>query len=163
MIDNTGIVIASWWGMMNAPFQNGTLARAFALAGNARLTLVSQKTGTRFTFRIAEKGTKENPVFFVALLNGPDNGGDFAYLGTIFPHKTPGAPHFYMHGKKSRVSREAPSTRAFAWAWAFLARGELPPDCEVWHEGRCGHCGRALTVPESLATGFGPVCAGAAA
>ena len=32
------------------------------------------------------------------------------------------------HGtrERSRVGREAPSARAFAWAWSFVARGELP-------------------------------------
>ena len=30
---------------------------------------------------------------------------------------------------------------------------------EVWHEGRCGRCNRALTVPESIASGIGPECA----
>jgi hypothetical protein len=29
---------------------------------------------------------------------------------------------------------------------------------ELWHEGRCGKCGRALTVPESIESGLGPVC-----
>jgi hypothetical protein len=29
----------------------------------------------------------------------------------------------------------------------------------VWHEGRCGRCGRKLTVPESIESGFGPECA----
>jgi hypothetical protein len=29
---------------------------------------------------------------------------------------------------------------------------------EVWHEGKCGKCGRALTVPSSILTGIGPEC-----
>jgi len=28
----------------------------------------------------------------------------------------------------------------------------------VFHEGACGRCGRTLTVPESIASGFGPEC-----
>jgi hypothetical protein len=28
---------------------------------------------------------------------------------------------------------------------------------EVWHEGKCGKCGRALT-PSSILTGIGPEC-----
>lgn len=31
---------------------------------------------------------------------------------------------------------------------------------QVWHEGRCGRCGRKLTVPSSIETGLGPECAG---
>jgi hypothetical protein len=30
---------------------------------------------------------------------------------------------------------------------------------KVHHEGRCGRCGRTLTVPESIESGIGPECA----
>lgn len=137
---------------------SGSDALKFALAGNARLTLVSVKTGTRFTFRIKAKDVKggeaAKPPWFVALLNGRENDSDYTFLGTIFDDRTT-----YRHGRKSTVSPEAPSAKGFAWAWSFLAKGELPPGCEVWHEGRCGRCGRALTVPESIAMGLGPECA----
>ena len=35
---------------------------------------------------------------------------------------------------------------------------ELEDYIELWHEGRCGKCGRVLTVPTSISTGFGPDC-----
>jgi hypothetical protein len=160
-------------------FVSGPLARDFALAGNARITLVSSKTGARFTFRVsapkARPGQKSSDdVRFVALLNGSDNESAFAFLGTIFTldrvqigggsfgpvyGKIPAKAPKFVHGKKSRIGEGAPSARAFSWAWSYLSRGELPPGCEVWHEGRCGCCGRALTVPESIASGLGPVCA----
>jgi hypothetical protein len=137
---------------------SGPDALKFALAGNARLTLVSQKTGTRFTFRIKAKNVRKDeaatPPWFVSLLSGRENDTDYTFLGTIFDDRTT-----YRHGRKSTVSPEAPSAKGFAWAWSFIARGELPPGCEVWHEGRCGRCGRALTVPESIAMGLGPECA----
>jgi hypothetical protein len=82
----------------------------------------------------------------------PDNETSYTFLGSIFEGKT------YRPGRKSPVSPTAPSAQAFAWAWSFMARGEMPPSCEVWHEGRCGRCGRSLTVPESVASGIGPVC-----
>jgi hypothetical protein len=28
----------------------------------------------------------------------------------------------------------------------------------VWHEGSCARCGKKLTVPESIESGFGPEC-----
>ena len=31
---------------------------------------------------------------------------------------------------------------------------------DVHHEGKCGKCGRPLTVPESVKTGLGPICSG---
>jgi Family of unknown function (DUF6011) len=73
-------------------------------------------------------------------------------------------PHFAdpggHGGQKSRVGREAPSAKAFDWAWRALTKGTMPANLEVWHEGRCGRCGRKLTVPESIARGIGPECAG---
>ena len=54
------------------------------------------------------------------------------------------------------------SFQAFAWFLASLSRPgtELPEQLEFWHAGRCGRCGRRLTVPASIASGFGPECAG---
>lgn len=150
---------------MQGKLTDGSRARTFALAGNARLTLVSERTGTRFTYRVRAKdvpageGAKQpdttKTLFFVHLLSGQDNDSAYTFLGTIFP----GDPTTYRHGGKSPVSPSAPSAKGFAWAWSFLAKGELPPGCEVWHEGRCGRCGRALTVPSSIETGLGPICA----
>jgi hypothetical protein len=34
----------------------------------------------------------------------------------------------------------------------------LPECIEIWHEGKCGKCGRQLTVPSSIETGIGPEC-----
>ena len=134
-----------------AQFQTAAIAKDFILAGRARVTLVSLKTGTRFTFRVAQKD--ETSPHFVALLSGPDNESSYTFLGTIFEGTT------YRHGRRSSVSESAPSAKAFAWAWSYIVRGEMPPSCEVYHEGRCGRCGRTLTVPSSLDIGLGPECA----
>lgn len=121
----------------------------FMFAGNATLTLRSKKTGARYTYRIAE--SKDGHCHFVGLLSGENNEGDFVYLG----HFRGGV---YSHGCKSKISAETPSAKAFTWFAAKILRSQLPAELEVWHEGRCGHCNRKLTVPESVATGFGPDC-----
>ena len=137
--------------MMTGKFFQASDCKLFALAGRARLTFVSQATGKRFTFKVSQpKNVKD--VHFVSLLTGPSNEADYTFLGTIFGAKE------YRHGKKSTVTSEAPSAKAFAWVWSYLSRGEMPPKCEVYHEGCCGRCGRALTVPESISSGFGPDC-----
>jgi hypothetical protein len=87
---------------------------------------------------------------------------DYTFLGTIFEDKlahdslNQGG---YRHNHKSPVSAEAPSVKGFVWAWRYIVEGELPPGCEVWHEGYCGRCGHLLTDPASIALGLGPVCA----
>lgn len=139
---------------MRGQFSTAHDARAFMLAGKAIVTLVSKKTGTRFTYRVAQG----NNVLFVGLLNGPDNTEDYKYLGRITQEGT-----FWCGRKTPRVGDihpGAPSAQAFSWAWAKLAAGVLPETLEIWHEGKCGRCGRRLTVPESIAQGFGfgPEC-----
>lgn len=138
-----------------AKLSDGAKAMRFMLAGNARVTLVSVKTGTRFTYRVREKKTSNGALYFVSVLTGSNNESDYEYLGTIFAND-----HRYAHGKKSRIAPTAPSAAAFKWACKYLLVGELPPSCEVHHEGRCGKCNKTLTVPESIETGLGPVCAG---
>jgi len=135
-------------------------ALRFMLAGNARMTLVSKKTGNRFTFRVrSPKGGEEGAgPWFVSVLNGTDNEADYAYAGSIFPDPKTG--FVFRSTKAAKISSEAPSFKAFAWTFAKLASQTKVDDLvEVWHEGRCGRCGRVLTVPSSIASGLGPECA----
>jgi hypothetical protein len=122
----------------------------FAMAGKAVFTLVSKRTGARFTFKVRKY--EDKPVAFVSLLSGPDNTADYQYLGCISAEGLR-----YFHGKKSRIGTDAPSAKAFAWTWAHRADPEAA-SVEVHHEGRCCRCGRALTVPESIESGVGPEC-----
>lgn len=138
-------------------------ARDFVLAGRATVTLQNTRTGGRYTFSVnrarpERKGDEPPPRWYVGLLTGPDNGSDYTFLGTIFDGTD------YRHGRRSRITPDAPGAKAFAWFWQLLAAGvEPPPALAIYHEGRCGRCGRPLTVPESIRTGIGPVCAGKAA
>jgi hypothetical protein len=134
--------------------------RRFLLAGQAILTVRNSETGNRFTFKVCEDRKDGEPTgrHYVKVLGGSNNESDYRYLGTIFGREV------YHHGKKSRISRDATSAKAFAWVWnRVMSDRELPECIEVWHEGRCGRCGRRLTVPESIETGIGPVCIGLAA
>lgn len=144
----------------------------YAMAGDAIFTLVSRSSGLRFTFQVSAKkvfqtdGESEEQwrarqreafegVRFVKVLTGPDNTHDYTYLGHVN-----GATRKFRTDRATKVRSTAPSVRAFAWFWDVLVR-RLPKldQLEVWHNGRCSHCGRSLTVPESVATGLGPICA----
>ena len=60
------------------------------------------------------------------------------------------------------LTLDAPSVKALHWALPKIwAKAPMPPAFEIRHEGKCGRCGRALTVPESVDTGFGPECSSA--
>jgi hypothetical protein len=151
--------------------------KAYVFAGCAVFTLRSLKTGMRYTYKVRVK--KEDVVqaeeyarlgdpdasarmlqdapYFVNLLRGPDNTADFAYMGVL--RRT----WAFSLTSASRMGREAPAVKALVW---FLERarlertGLLGVTLEFWHDGRCGRCGRKLTVPESVASGLGPECAG---
>jgi hypothetical protein len=133
---------------------------AFMFAGNATFTFRSQKTGTRFTYKVSladkrnENDPNEKPAFFVNVLSGPDNTSDYTYIGMI---------HGATFGvtKASRHMANAPSVKTFEWALTTFFKNvtTMPAQMEVWHVGRCGRCGRPLTVPESVASGIGPDCA----
>lgn len=129
--------------------------RKFMMAGKAKVTFRSAVTGTRFTYEVVvPKGKRDDAsaLHFVKVLTGPSNEADFTFLGTVFPNGV------YRHGTKSPISAGAVSEKAFNWAWASISKGVLPENLEVWHEGCCGRCGRTLTVPESIESGYGPEC-----
>jgi hypothetical protein len=126
----------------------------FMLAGDAHITFVSQRTGVRFTYRVAApKKNAQATVRFVSVLTGPDS---YSFIGTIFVERNA----FVWSSTKSAIGADAPSVKAFAWTWRHLASGDMPAEIEVWHEGKCGKCGRRLTDPASIASGLGPICAG---
>jgi hypothetical protein len=135
----------------------------FIFAGNATFTLVSKKTGVRFTYKVRTR--KLNPVgdevFFLNLLRGPDNEADYAYMGVL--RKDP--LRYFWTAASGKVGRQAPAYKALVWFVdaARCERDVLGKTLEVWHEGRCGKCGRKLTVPSSVSLGLGPECARKAA
>lgn len=126
-------------------------AKKFILGGNAYFTLVSKKTQTRFTYHV--NLSDNGQLYFVSVLNGPDNWSNYKYVGHMFNTSL-----LFNVGKKCKISPTSPSIKAFAWVWLKLLKGEMPESLEVWHEGKCGRCGRKLTVPSSIAQGFGPEC-----
>jgi hypothetical protein len=155
-------------------FASASSVLDFIHAGNATLTIRSRKTQTRYTYKV-RKAAKPLPnapwrtTWFVNLLRGSDNESDFAYLGTIkMDNRSAAVLHAglgkyatckYAHGGVSRIAATAPSAQAFIWLYRNLQKGTLPDSVEIWHEGRCGRCGRKLTVPESIERGIGPECA----
>lgn len=140
---------------MRGEFTDALSALKFMRAGNATVTLRSRRTGTRFTYRL--RLSDDGACLFVGLLTGAGNESAYSYLGRI-------SRDVFWAGRKvprvGDVGKDAPSSQAFAWTWRQLVNGNMPSQLEVWHEGQCGRCGRKLTVPSSIAAGFGPECAG---
>jgi len=134
-------------------------AKRFLLAGKAIFTLVGRDS--RYTYKIAKVepviGSRYTmPAYFVSLLTGPDNTSEYTYLGVL----DAGTGQVRLTAK-SHYRDDSVPVKAIRWAFGYIwSSKDLPAPARVLHAGRCGRCGRLLTVPSSIETGFGPECAG---
>jgi hypothetical protein len=137
-------------------------ARTFLLAGRAIFT-VSNPAGERYTFRIDKMDAKkardpQNLPYFAKFLTGSDNENDYSYLGLLLTGETLSVRATAK--SPANAATEHKPFRVLGWALQVLTGGrELPAGYKIQHEGRCGRCGRTLTVPESIEAGIGPECA----
>jgi hypothetical protein len=133
----------------------GNDIKDFIFGGNATFTVINTQTKNRFTFKVKHpKGNKD--VFFVSVLNGSDNYSNYTFVGTFFSKS-----NSYRYSKKSSVGSDAQSAKVISWFFSrFIDNEEKYPFVQVYHEGKCGSCGRKLTTPQSIKTGRGPVCSG---
>lgn len=136
-------------------FHTPTETKTFCLAGHATVTLRSQKTEKRYTFRInlcKDRETGEpKGLWFVSLLDGPDNENDYQYVGVLDVHG------FRTTGK-SRFAKDSQVVKGFEYFWRHICADHMPPHMDVFHSGNCGRCGRKLTTPDSVTRGIGPIC-----
>jgi hypothetical protein len=131
-------------------FETAQEIRDFVTAGKATFTVESAKTGAHLTYRVRKIEGKD--LYFVSVLSGPNNEADYSYLGLLDPvtglHLT----------RRSTAGEHATSVRGFRYVWGNAAADQMPRNARIHHEGRCGRCGRTLTVPESVESGYGPEC-----
>lgn len=126
--------------------------RQFILAGKAFFTLQNKETGNRFTYKVSKLDDETKDMWFVSVLTGSDNDNSYTYAGII-------ANNRFKLTKKSKLTLEAVSVKGFNWLWnTVVGNNELPEKVEFLHAGKCGRCGRTLTTPESIESGFGPIC-----
>jgi hypothetical protein len=124
----------------------------FVSAGRAIFT-VSNPKGERYTFRVSKKEGERGTVFFAALLTGSDNESDYTYMGLVTGTSV-------RTTAKSAYPATAKPVAVLGWALQVIdGKRTLPEGYAIRHEGRCGRCGRTLTVPESIDSGIGPECA----
>lgn len=125
----------------------------FILAGNATFTLLSENTNTHFTYKMVKSKDDEN-LYFIKLLRGPNNEEDYSYLGCYYKD----SKYFNPAKQWKWLNKEAWPKSLQAIRYFLLNLDNIPPKLKVYHEGRCGRCGRKLTTPESIISGFGPEC-----
>lgn len=144
------------------------ISKRFVLAGRAVFTLevpadfiVSQRAlgnecKPHYTFRV---NFSENygGKWFVNLLTGPDNTRSYSYVGELNPETgavklTPRSTY------KITTLPVRLLQRVLANVWAESDALEHH-GFSLHHVGKCGRCGRPLTVPASILSGIGPECA----
>lgn len=143
-------------------------ALTFVLAGYCVVTIESIADASRHTYFIsqAEDEVKQadgsvkkvkKDLYFVSLLVGSDNKRSYRYIGVI--DKKTGPRRFRTTKALSGVSADAINRVGDVTRW--LVEGcDNSHKLRVWQRGLCGKCCAPLTVPASIATGLGPVCAG---
>jgi DNA-directed RNA polymerase subunit RPC12/RpoP len=123
------------------------------LAGNSTFTVRHLVTGNRRTFKVRRPEAsfeRNDPFYYVYVLTGADNENSYSYMGCIRNNR------YQFPKNKTRAS--VLTMQVFERVFYQLLGNMLHPNMEIWHEGKCARCGRKLTVPESIETGFGPEC-----
>lgn len=135
---------------MNDSYQLKTASeiKTFVLAGKAIFTLVEETENCRYTYKITN--SPDGNAWFVSLLVGPDNGSGYQYI--CYFNKD-------LKVKTSRKSRLKLTDKPMKLFKHFMDNIDYQPlFLKFYHEGKCARCGRRLTVPESIESGFGPEC-----
>lgn len=131
---------------------------------NGTITIKSHRTGEHRTVRIrteewAVKDAQGSPVLddqgnpktrcvrVAQLLCGPDNTSDYRSFA-------------FVDGDVVTLWRKHQDSKFYRWLSAFLSHpATFLNQVDVCFDGACRRCNRALTTPESVASGIGPICA----
>ena len=121
-------------------------AADYILGGKSYVTFQNPQTGNRFTYKVVKH--KVDDIYFVHVLTNTDV---YMFLGTI-------KNFVFRYSPKSKIAKDAKSLIVFDYVFHHLGMGTLNNTIEIFHDGRCGKCGRQLTDPISVETGLGPYC-----
>jgi len=122
---------------------------AFITAGKSTFTVLNPNTMNRYTYFV--KKAKKGDVTFVSVLTGPDNNTHYSYIGII-------KDGVFQLTDKSKFDFTSVSVKTFNYIFNRLKTNTLDSFIEILHEGKCGRCGKKLTTPDSIKSGYGPDC-----
>ena len=132
-------------------------AKQFISAGNAIFT-IENKEGKHYTFKVRRMEDNATHMIldtaFISLLTGPENTKNYTYLGILDLREGT-----VRRTRNSKIEPSAISWKVAEWLIRTVWQGkEMPIGYKLHHEGKCGRCGRLLTVPSSIESGLGPDC-----
>lgn len=132
----------------------------FLLAGKSEFIAVSGRTGYKIKYKITRKESNKKD----------DNASEYVYfIKTVVDNQEVYAGILYYdnkeqifkfsRGQKGKLDIHHINIKSLLYIINNLYRGNSKLNVRIYHMGRCGRCGRALTTPESILTGLGPECA----
>lgn len=115
---------------------------------------VSNDKGDHYTYKITRKDSEQyGEKYFVNLLSGPDNENSYSYMGLLMLNSN------LILTRASKFKEESLSVQVFNFAMRILEHiQEMPKGYDILPAGKCFRCGRKLTTPESIKSGYGPYC-----
>lgn len=121
----------------------------YIFAGKAIFTVVSSKMGWRYTYKITQtKSNKDN--YTIKVLYGSDNTEDYKHIG-ILNRRLLSLESYNIENGQIRL--------LMSFIHMLLnPLMEWPETCEFYKSDKCAACGRLLTTPESIESGYGPRC-----
>jgi len=133
--------------------------RSFISAGRALVTVLNTDTEGRHTYKVTAPGKTAEAranaeICFVSVLTGPENTSHYTYIGVLIRK----SGRFTSTAKSVLPSSDV-RVKGFAWLTRNIDNLGRFENVEIRHHNHCGRCNRLLTVPESVDTGLGKICA----
>lgn len=120
---------------------------------NGTVTINNPATGNHRTFKVSTVQNKNSGLYgkrIVALLSGPNNEHDYVGFGFVTDQ---GDIKIWKKKSGNKIWHTYRDMLLNPSKW-------MDKGVEYMVEGHCRMCNRTLTVPESIESGIGPVCAG---
>ena len=134
-------------------------ALRYVLAGKCEFTVVSGKTGMKLGYKLTKKKAnqvKDGGSEFIYYLNTKLNN-EMVYCGVLF-FDEPSNSFKFGKGARGQLQADHLNVKSILYILNNLCVGNTNLNMRIYHVGKCGRCGRALSTPESILTGLGPEC-----
>lgn len=136
-------------------FYNIENPKEFILAGKAFFTVENPVSGNRFTFKVSKIKDKDNAYF----VNVGSDYLRYRYIGNLYSNTEQTEFTFRVGKRIIQTKGEYPkSVQVFEHIIKHYMTYCNGTKLNFYHHQKCARCGRTLTTPDSIKSGFGPVC-----
>lgn len=134
-----------------------SITKGFVLAGDAVFTIETPDSHRTYKVSRVEASERWKEAYFVKMLTGADNNEDYTYVGKLDDFSGQVSPTARSKFKTDDFAVRL-FNRVMARVWSDDHEAYTQHGFKTHHEGKCGRCGRRLTVPTSVESGIGPEC-----